>query len=214
MNNKSCNECGNRLGLKKTSEGIILCRMCYDSIYIREVEPEIECGEANQITDHIFLGSEISASDFNFISKNNITKILVIAKHMELYFESNPRLTYKQIPVNDEKTENISKYFDDCFQFIESRTNDFGDAEGNLLVHCAAGMSRSASIVIAYIMKKHSMKFNDAFNFVKQKRSIINPNPGFIKQLKKYEEYLNHEQNAWHHDGDTTNTKQTTTNQQ
>ena len=50
--------------------------------------------------------------------------------------------------------------------------------EGNekILVNCMIGSSRSATIVIAYIMWKQKMKYEDAFNFVKSKRKIINPN--------------------------------------
>jgi protein-tyrosine phosphatase len=49
------------------------------------------------------------------------------------------------------------------------------------------GVSRSASMVIAYFMKENLWKFEDAYNFVKKQRSIVYPNYGFQKQLKKYE---------------------------
>jgi protein-tyrosine phosphatase len=53
-----------------------------------------------------------------------------------------------------------------------------------VLVHCAAGVSRSASFVIAYIMKSRKIGFDEAYTFVKSKRPIITPNSGFVKQLK------------------------------
>ena len=64
--------------------------------------------------------------------------------------------------------------------------------EGNekILVNCMIGSSRSATIVIAYIMWKQKMKYEDAFNFVKSKRKIINPNYGFKEQLKIFEDLL------------------------
>ena len=52
------------------------------------------------------------------------------------------------------------------------------------------GSSRSATIVIAYIMWKQKMKYDDAYNFVKNKRKIANPNFGFVEQLKIFEEIL------------------------
>ena len=53
-----------------------------------------------------------------------------------------------------------------------------------------AGASRSATIVVAYLMWKEKMKYKDAMDFVKQKRFIIYPNLGFRDQLKKFEEEL------------------------
>jgi protein-tyrosine phosphatase len=51
--------------------------------------------------------------------------------------------------------------------------------KGNVLVHCFAGISRSATVVIAFLMKYKKMNFEEAFEFTKQKREIINPNFGF-----------------------------------
>ena len=60
-----------------------------------------------------------------------------------------------------------------------------------MLVHCAAGVSRSASTVIAYVMKKQGMSRDDAYAFVKKCRPGIYPNTGFRAQLLKYQEILN-----------------------
>ena len=64
--------------------------------------------------------------------------------------------------------------------------------EGNekVLVHCWAGASRSATIVIAYIMWKYKTSVEDAINYVLQKRTQILPNSGFQKQLKIFEKLL------------------------
>lgn len=63
-------------------------------------------------------------------------------------------------------------------------------------MHCQAGVSRSASIVIAYVMFKLKLKFEDALNYVKERREFIYPNEGFILQLKDFEkviEYCNYD---------------------
>ena len=52
------------------------------------------------------------------------------------------------------------------------------------------GVSRSASTVIAYAMKEYGWSLEKAYNFVKQKRSITRPNPGFMRQLAEYEGIL------------------------
>ena len=57
----------------------------------------------------------------------------------------------------------------------------------NILVHCMAGVSRSASVVIYYFMKKYGLSYNRAEKMVKDKRSIINPNVCFKEQLLGYQ---------------------------
>jgi len=62
--------------------------------------------------------------------------------------------------------------------------------ENAVLIHCAQGVSRSASVVIGYLMKYEKMNFDDAYKHVKSLRSCINPNSGFVDQLKKYSKSL------------------------
>lgn len=57
----------------------------------------------------------------------------------------------------------------------------------NILVHCHAGLSRSATIVCAYLIRKNGWSCEEAVSFVKKKRNRIRPNEGFIKMLKDYE---------------------------
>lgn len=59
------------------------------------------------------------------------------------------------------------------------------------------GVSRSASTVIAYAMKEYGWSLEKAYNFVKQKRSITRPNPGFMKQLAEYEGILDARYSAY-----------------
>lgn len=59
-----------------------------------------------------------------------------------------------------------------------------------VLVHCAGGVSRSASICIAYLMQKKNMSYQNAYLAVKKKRKCIKPNQNFVKQLKSYEKTI------------------------
>jgi len=71
----------------------------------------------------------------------------------------------------------IIRIFDECIEFIDTALKT-----GKILVHCAAGVSRSASVVIAYIMKKNNLSYEDASFMVRQKRPMISPK--FFVQLK------------------------------
>merc|ERR1712228_27520 len=62
--------------------------------------------------------------------------------------------------------------------------------QNRMFVHCEMGISRSATICIAYLMNKRKMTLYDAYFYVMDKRSIIRPNSSFLKQLEKYEKLL------------------------
>jgi protein-tyrosine phosphatase len=83
--------------------------------------------------------------------------------------------------IGDDPSEDISRFFITAFHFIRQHLE-----RGNVLVHCQAGISRSCTIVIAYLMQQMLISFKEAFSLVKSKRPIANPNKGFIKQLKKF----------------------------
>lgn len=58
---------------------------------------------------------------------------------------------------------------------------------GKILVHCEAGISRSPTICMAYLMKTKKLRLDEAFDYIKQRRSLISPNFGFMGQLLQYE---------------------------
>jgi protein-tyrosine phosphatase len=68
-----------------------------------------------------------------------------------------------------------------------------GIRKGGVLVHCFAGVSRSTSCVLAYLMKEKKMPFWEALNLVRQRRPIVCPNVGFMRQLQEYERELKRE---------------------
>ena len=79
----------------------------------------------------------------------------------------------------------MTEYLEECIAFI----SEFSEIT-NVLVHCYAGMSRSTTIVIAYLMKLYRWGYDATLHFVKFKRVIANPNEGFANQLRGYESAL------------------------
>jgi protein-tyrosine phosphatase len=95
--------------------------------------------------------------------------------------EANKAILAQDIPNYD-----MSQHFDEAIAFIEEQLN----AGRNLLVHCHAGVSRSATVMIAYLMTKNQWNYDDALAFLRTKRKWVRPNPGFEKQLRDYEARL------------------------
>ena len=89
------------------------------------------------------------------------------------------------IEVDDMCSEDLQKYFEKAFQFIEE-----GRKNGKVLVHCAAGISRSSTVVVAYMMKKKGINWKKALEEVQSKHSMAYPNMGFRTQLQKYQAEL------------------------
>ena len=74
------------------------------------------------------------------------------------------------------------------FNFVLNKYLFISREKGSrVLVHCKMGISRSASVVIAYAMKAYNMSLEEAIQLVKKKRSCIQPNQAFVSQLKIYQ---------------------------
>ena len=132
------------------------------------------------IKDFLWLGNSYAAEDIEDLKKKGIKKILSVWDCLGPNYQDN-EFIHKKIKIADVYKANIIQYFGECLNFIK------GDEK--VFVHCIAGSSRSASIVIAYIMWSEKKTFSEAFDFVKSKR-LINPNLGFQDQLKMFEKLL------------------------
>jgi len=141
--------------------------------------------EISEIISGLYLGGEEIAMNKDLLNEKNITTILNVTSHIPFYHESE--FTYHRIPIIDAPNIDIKQYFDETFKMID----DVIKNNKKILIHCQAGISRSATIVIAYIMKKNNIKMNDAYKIVYAKRPCISPNLGFCGQLMLYEKELN-----------------------
>ena len=168
--------------------GMKICRNCYNieleeenKIIMNDIKTEKINFEGNEIIkDKLFLGNKMSATQKEELKIRGITHILMVGYYLcELYPDE---FEYGNIEIEDYERENIFKYFYTCINFI--------DKSKICYVHCQAGVSRSASIVIAYVMYKLKLNFDDAFDYVRQKRNLISPNIGFILQLEDLDKVL------------------------
>ena len=97
-------------------------------------------------------------------------------------YNKEDNFIHKVIGIPDVFTENIIQYFGECLLFMEDNKK--------VLVHCMAGASRSATIIIAYLMWKNQLDFTEAVTLLEQIRPIISPNYGFVRQLQMFEKLL------------------------
>lgn len=169
----------------------------------------VEC--ASQILPFLYLGTEWNASNYDSLVSDGITHILNVSSDVDNFFPD--AFKYLNIRVRDVDETDLLKEFDRTNKFIQE-ARDSGNCSMALhslqvcmwtfvfwmnytlsgtacIVHCKMGVSRSASVVLAYLMKEYHYSLESAFNFTKQKRTCINPNDGFRVQLATYESILN-----------------------
>ena len=143
----------------------------------------------NKISDKLFLGNLKAASDLQNLKKNvrifdvffliillliqGITHILQVASGIQPFFPND--LKYKVINVLDNSNQSLLRHLPAAIAFIK----DGILRGGGVLVHCYAGVSRSSTCVIAYLMQERELSFEDAFSFASKRRPVIFPNMGF-----------------------------------
>lgn len=138
--------------------------------YIRNIEGK-----------NIFIGDIKSANDLNLIKRNNISTIIsLLDKEDFKELQEFSDIKYNKFIIQDGEG-NIIPICEKVKEIIDGES-------GNILVHCYVGKSRSASVVIFYLMDKNNIPYSDARKIVKNSRSIIDPVPHYKNQLLKYRE--------------------------
>lgn len=165
------------------------------------------------IENQIYIGSAIQAKNWKIIRELNITHIINASFEHECVFKDE--IKYLHVEVEDSHDEKIHKTFKTALEFMknafeeyqeslmkESSDYSFESCSLNnmseprvlkppvLFIHCNLGISRSSSILIAYLICKYRLCLYAAFKYVKDKRLQIAPNYSFLRQLKEFEEYL------------------------
>ncbi|XP_043484347.1 probable dual specificity protein phosphatase DDB_G0283417 [Leptopilina heterotoma] len=159
-------------------------KFCYENGEKRELEkglsfivdtkPDLEIVE---IISGLYLSSQDPVMSEELLLKYSIKNILSIGIQVPVKFNS---IRYYFIEILDLPEFDIFQCLKQCLEIID---NCCCHGDENILVHCNAGISRSPTIVIAYLMAREKLTFHDAFQRVKLQRERIKPNEGFIRQL-------------------------------
>ncbi|KAF6726149.1 Dual specificity protein phosphatase 26 [Oryzias melastigma] len=139
------------------------------------------CNHADEVWPRLYIGDQNIASDRRELAKLGITHILNCAQSKwrggaEYYAGMN--ITYYGIEAHDSPTFDMSVNFYPAAEFIHKALC----SGGKVLVHCTVGVSRSATLVLAYLMIRQNLTLVEAIKTVKDHRGVI-PNRGFLRQL-------------------------------
>ncbi|VUZ52141.1 unnamed protein product [Hymenolepis diminuta] len=138
------------------------------------------------VLPHLLIGCQADAMSAEVCSDFGVTHVINVSADGEMSPHVSP-CRFLRIPIHDNGKADIVQYFDKAFAFLDSAKR----SGGRVLIHCFAGISRSPTLAIAYLMHNQRITFDEAYNRVKSLRPKISPNFNFIGQLTDFEHRLN-----------------------
>lgn len=142
-------------------------------------KPFLDYNQIVSCKSAIYIGNLISAKNEELLAKLKINAVLSVDIY-PLPDEVIKKLShYLHIKLKDDEKEDLLTNLERSCRFIEKCT----DEKINLMIHCVAGLSRSPSILIGYLMKQNKLSYDQAFELVRKKRDRICCNDGFKRQL-------------------------------
>lgn len=139
------------------------------------------------IIDNIYIGNGYNAANYNLLKNIDVKLVINVTEELSNYFIDE--IDYLQIKILDNDSNFITPHLELFFNKIDTFNEN---KEGNILIHCYMGSSRSVSFVIAYLMKYHKKNYEEAYNFLNKKRENININVKFIHELISYFDNINY----------------------
>ncbi|CAJ0959248.1 unnamed protein product, partial [Mesorhabditis belari] len=139
-----------------------------------------------QILPHLYLGNAETAENKELLDSYGIHYIINVTSNLDNFFEDDSRFHYLRISVDDNAAYNLTQFFPQAIDFIDEAERE---NEG-CLVHCLAGISRSVTICLAYLMFTRKWSLEEAYDVVLGRNASIAPNFHFMGQLSDYERFL------------------------
>ncbi|KAF8261645.1 protein-tyrosine phosphatase-like protein [Lactarius quietus] len=138
---------------------------------------------ASKIAPRLYLTCLSTARDVNQLTSHGITHVLSVLEKAPSY-PSSTSLRTMHVPISDYDGEDILTHLPATTSFIRGALAE--SPNNRVLVHCFMGISRSATVVIAYLIATSQMTPHEALATVRAKRAIVRPNRGFMAQLHEY----------------------------
>eukprot|EP01022_Parablepharisma_sp_SALTPOND_P024567 TRINITY_DN547_c0_g1_i1.p1 TRINITY_DN547_c0_g1~~TRINITY_DN547_c0_g1_i1.p1 ORF type:complete len:248 (+),score=5.63 TRINITY_DN547_c0_g1_i1:34-744(+) len=162
-----------------------ICRKChYEEERKKLTEKHVYFEPPDLIKENLWLGSCYSDVDEGYLKALGISAVVLACYEGTERFPKS--LRYCKMELEDNYDADLLNGLIPAYEFIKEHLLK----RQGVLVRCAAGVSRSASVVIAYLMKEEKLRYKEAVDVVKRARPIISPNTHFVKQLQSYEQML------------------------
>lgn len=141
--------------------------------------PRLQCSKPGAL----YLGSISAVLDPSILKEHDIHHLVQVLDVPWLPASEQDGYECYRLDILDLESQDLKPHLEDAVEDIDSALR----RGCNVLVHCQQGISRSAAIVIAYLIRKRGMSFDSAVTFVRQRRPCIKPNSGFVRCLREWE---------------------------
>jgi serine/threonine/tyrosine-interacting-like protein 1 len=129
-----------------------------------------------------FLGTGHQATNWKVVRDLKLTHIINISVEHPCVFSD--KIKYLHLELEDKEDVLLKDRFDETIHFMETALQN---PSNRILVHCNLGISRSTTLILAYLMRIFNATLYEVFKFLKHRRPIVCPNLGFLRQLIDYE---------------------------
>ncbi|XP_066586215.1 dual specificity protein phosphatase 19 [Prorops nasuta] len=143
--------------------------------FVLDTKPDLNI---SCILPGLFLSSQDPATTIDILKQYNIHHILSIGVDLDIKFNG---IQYYKYDLLDLPESDLLPSMKSCIEIINNCRKE------NILVHCNAGVSRSPSLIILYLMVLEKIPYEEAFEKVKSTRKYIRPNDGFVRQMKMFD---------------------------
>ena len=143
-------------------------------------------GSANRVDENIYIGGYLAAADPNFVRSENIKRVVKLFADDPTYhggYHRHPNVKYLVVNAKDSPDYDIQKVFPETMMFIREGLK----RREKILVHCHAGVSRSATIVLLHLIVNRGCDLKSAMFHLRKVRPVVKPNSGFFKELRRYD---------------------------
>ncbi|KAK9977716.1 hypothetical protein ABG768_019516 [Culter alburnus] len=148
-------------------------------VYYRDSQSERP--PLSRILPHLYLGAETDVTQ-DGLSDRGISYVLSVSRCCPQP-SFLPQSQYLRIPIDDSLRDDLLPWIPQALHFIDGAMS----LGCSVLVHCAAGISRSPALAVAYVMYSMKMDLDHAYRFVKERRPTISPNFNFLGQLQLFQ---------------------------
>ena len=176
----------NKKTINKNKISTEKCPKCSKEIEKNKLKEHLQSSHIIEIIDKVFIGSYANAKDKEELEKYNIKYILNCASECNNIFED--KIKYLKLDIKDQNDFPIQDFFEKGAEFIHESLNN---NDGNILIHCMQGKSRSTTILMAYLIKYKKEDTNSSYKIIKAKRRLAMPNLGFMYKLREFEKIVN-----------------------
>ncbi|KAL1596625.1 hypothetical protein SLS60_009273 [Paraconiothyrium brasiliense] len=137
---------------------------------------------------NLYIGGLYALYQTDLIKAANITHVLSVVDYEPNLSLNEHLLGLKKMHVwaEDDPNEDLLKWFEKTAEFVREGLQN----NGGVFVHCAMGKSRSAAVVVAFLMWEFGVGMEEGLRWVEEGRPVCEPNPGFQEQLRVWEKML------------------------